>query len=246
MQRVIVGTSGWNYDHWEGVFYPEGLARSRRLEHYCLAFNSVEVNSTFYRTMSSSTFDGWRRRTPEGFVWAVKANRFMTHIRRLRGVRDPLDRFMQSLAPLGGKLGPVLFQLPPTLSFDRALALEFLSLRAEGSLWAVEARHPSWATDEALACLEEKGAAWCISDTAGKYPFRVALTAPFSYIRLHGSIRLYASSYGREELEQWAERIRALAVDTYVYFDNDAMGYAPANALSLKTMLGSQRGGFAP
>lgn len=237
MPRVIVGTSGWNYDHWRGVFYPEGLPRSRWLEHYAGTFATVELNASFYRSMRPQTFEKWRKTTPEGFIWAIKANRFITHIRRLADVEDSLMRFMASTEPLKEKRGPVLFQLPPSLAFDKVLAEEFMSLKKEGDLWVIEARNKSWATDKALACLRERGVAWCISDTAGRYPLLVTVTAGFAYIRLHGSRRLYASCYTQEELEKWAETIVSLGVDTYVYFDNDFMGHAPVNARQLMEIL---------
>lgn len=242
MQRVTVGTSGWNYDHWRGVFYPDGLARSRWLGHYAGVFSSVEVNATFYRSMRPSTFEAWRSNTPGGFVWSLKANRFITHVRRLRDCREPLERFLGSVAVLGEKLGPVLFQLPPSLAFDGRTAMEFFALRPEGALWSIEARHASWTGDEALACLRQAGVAWCISDTAGRYPFLEAVTAPFVYIRLHGSRRLYASCYTEDELRERASRIRGCGCDAYVYFDNDHMGYAPANALLLMDLLEGSKG----
>ncbi|HOJ13318.1 MAG TPA: DUF72 domain-containing protein [Deltaproteobacteria bacterium] len=237
MPRVFVGTSGWNYDHWRGPFYPDGLPKNRWLGHYMRFFASVEVNSTFYRTMRPSTFEKWGRSSPVGFVWSLKASRFITHIRRLRDTGEPLRRFEESVSLLGEKLGPILFQLPPSLAFDRESAAAFLRLRPSHELWAIEGRHPSWARDEALACLEEAGVSWCISDTAGRYPLREAVTAPFVYLRLHGSKRLYASCYTKDELETWAGKILSYGRDAYVYFDNDFMGYAPKNALELMHIL---------
>jgi uncharacterized protein YecE (DUF72 family) len=235
--QVFIGTSGWNYDHWKGVFYPEGLAKVRWLSHYSSVFSTVEVNATFYRSMLASTFERWRRGTPDGFVWAVKASRFITHVRRLRDAAEPLKRFLDSLAPLGGKLGPVLFQLPPSLSFDSGLLETFRRHLPHGVRCALEARHRSWTGEEALSCLRNSRIAWCISDTAGRYPYLEAVTADFVYVRLHGSRRLYASCYTDEELRSWSEKITSFGLDTYVYFDNDSMGYAPQNALALRGLL---------
>lgn len=235
--QVFVGTSGWNYDHWIGPFYPKGLARSRWLGHYAGIFSTIEVNATFYRSMKPSTFEKWRITTPDGFVWAVKASRYITHIKRLVDASEPLGVFLESIAPLGEKLGPVLFQLPPSLAFDKGRTRSFFKLLPAAMRYALEARHMSWTTDEAICCLRENNIAWCISDTAGRFPYLETLTAGFTYIRLHGSRRLYASCYTEEELTAWAARIRAWGVDTYVYFDNDFMGYAPANALQLKRLL---------
>lgn len=235
--QIRVGTSGWNYGHWVGPFYPEGLAKARWLEHYSSTFETVEVNATFYRSMRPSTFEKWRMATPDGFVWAVKANRYITHIKRLEEVSDSLVAFLESLEPLGEKLGPVLFQLPPSLVFDQVRVQSFLSLLPEGMRCVIEARNTSWTGAVALDCLKENDIAWCISDTAGRYPYLEALTADFAYIRLHGSRKLYSSCYTDEELQAWAERIRAWGVDSYVYFDNDFMGHAPQNALRLRELL---------
>jgi uncharacterized protein YecE (DUF72 family) len=237
MHRIFIGTSGWDYDHWRGPFYPQGLAKTRWLDYYARAFPSVEVNATFYRSMKPSTFDKWRQATPDGFLWSVKANRFITHIKRLRDVADPLKSFLESMKPLETKLGPILFQLPPSLAFDKGLIRSFCSLLPEGRRYSLEARHKSWMCDEALSCLREFGIAWCISDTAGRYPYLETVTADFTYIRLHGSRRLYASCYTEEELSAWAAKIRDFGVDAYVYFDNDFMGYAPMNALRLMEFL---------
>jgi len=226
--RVRIGTSGWNYPHWQKVFFPADLARTKWLDYLGKVFDTVEVNATFYRSMRPSTFAKWYRETPQGFVWAVKANRFITHIRRLEEVSEPLQNFLASLAPLKEKLGPVLFQLPPSLSF---------SPKVPSGRFALEARNESWLSEEALCLLKEYQIAWCISDTAGRFPYREAVTTDFIYIRLHGSQRLYTSSYTDEELSAWARKILAWNLDTYVYFDNDFAGYAPINALRLKELL---------
>ena len=237
MQQVFIGTSGWNYDHWKAHFYPEGLAKARWLQHYARTFVTVEVNATFYRSMRPSTFEKWRTSTPDGFIWSVKASRFITHIRRLRDTEESLARFMESLVPLGEKLGPILFQLPPSLAFDAGLVKSFCRSLPPGRRYTIEARHRSWISDTALSCLKDEGIAWCISDTAGRYPYHEALTSDFIYIRLHGSKRLYASCYSDEELTAWSRRIRAWERDTFIYFDNDFMGYAPMNALRLMELL---------
>lgn len=237
MQRVFIGTSGWNYDHWRGPFYPEGLAKARWLQHYARTFATVEVNATFYRSMRAATFEKWRSSTPDGFIWSVKASRFITHIKRLRDIQEPLGRFMESLMPLGDKLGPILFQLPPSLAFDAGLVRALSGMLPPGRRYTIEARHESWTSQEAFTCLKEGTIAWCISDTAGRYPYREAVTSEFIYIRLHGSKRLYASCYTDDELKAWAEKIRSWGRDVYIYFDNDSMGYAPINAIRLGELL---------
>lgn len=247
MRRVLVGTSGWNYEDWQGPFYPEDLPGTKWLEYYARHFQTVEVNATFYHEMKGATYRKWREATPAGFCWAVKANRFITHIKRLRDVEEPLKRFFGSVSALGDKLGPVLFQLPPSLAFDRAVLEEFSATLhnaaqssagpPEGMRCAIEPRHKSWIQDEALACLRELGLGFCISDTGGRYPYREAITSDFAYIRLHGPTTLYASSYSNAQLEGWAARVAAMDRDAYIYFDNSIMAYAPENALSLKRLM---------
>lgn len=235
--HTYIGTSGWNYDHWKGTFYPETIPKSRWLEFYARTFTTVEVNATFYRQISRTTFQRWRENTPQGFIWSIKANRFITHIKRLMGVEDSLEKFFSPIDLLDEKLGPILFQLPPSLRFDGSTVEAFLSLLPWGKRYTVEARHESWASDDAISILRDHRVAWCISDTAGRFPYLEAITADFTYIRLHGSKRLYASLYTEEELAAWAEKIESWGIDAYVYFDNDFMGHAPRNALRLREIL---------
>ncbi|MCD6281591.1 MAG: DUF72 domain-containing protein [Deltaproteobacteria bacterium] len=238
MFPVHIGTSGWNYDHWKGNFYPQGQPKSRWLEYYCTIFKTVELNATFYRQMKPKTFENWYKRTPDGFLWSIKMNRFITHIRRLKDAKQPVDRFMDSARLLREKLGPILVQLPPSLAFDSDVFENFCSCLHKDLRYTIEARHESWTSDKALAVLEEHNMAWCISDTAGRYPYLEAVTADFVYIRLHGSRKLYASEYTEEELESWAAKIQGWNRTTFVYFDNDFMGFAPRNAKRLRELLG--------
>jgi uncharacterized protein YecE (DUF72 family) len=235
--HIHIGTSGWNYDHWRGLFYPERLAKKKWLTHCTGIFSTIEVNVTFYRQMKDSTFVKWYSETPDGFIWAVKASRFITHMKKLQDVKEPVDRFFASVNLLEEKLGPVLFQLPPSLHFEPSLLENFCSLLPEKQRCTIEARHSSWTGEEALSIMKNHGIAWCISDTAGRYPFREAVTADFVYIRLHGAENLYASNYSEEELQGWERKIRSFGVDAYVYFDNDFMAYAPKNAIRLKELL---------
>ena len=237
MSQVHVGTSGWNYNHWAGVFYPQGHPKSRWLEYYTSIFATVEVNATFYRSMPSSTLAAWCARSPDDFVWSLKAHRFITHIRRLQEVAEPVDSLVASLAPIRDKLGVVLFQLPPSLVFEAAVFSAFCRCLPRDLRLCIEARHKSWTGEEALGLMRAHNIAWCISDTAGRYPFLVAITADFAYVRLHGSQSLYASDYSESELVDWAHRIRSWDRETYVYFDNDYQGYAPHNALRLQHLL---------
>jgi len=237
--HVYIGTSGWNYPHWRGVFYPTDCPKTRWLEYYAEQFPTVEVNATFYRLPKESTFEKWKNRTPEGFLWAVKANRYITHIKKLRDPEETLERFFPAVDRLGEKRAPILFQLPPSMVFDEPRFEEFSrTLPPSGYRYTVEVRHASWLTDRFYMLLEKYAIALCISDTAGRYPYDETVTADFVYIRLHGSRELYASNYTEEELQCWAEKIATWNRDAYVYFDNDYEGYAPQNALRLADLLG--------
>lgn len=233
-----IGTSGWNYAHWRTRFYPEKLPASKWLAHYATHFDTVECNATFYRLPSEKTFHNWKASTPEGFLWALKASRIITHYRRLRDVQEPIQQFLSRTRLLGEKLGPILFQLPPSLHYDEALFEDFAAHLSPFPQAAVEVRHRSWIDDRFFRQLQARGLAFCIADTAGRYPYHEAVTADFVYIRLHGSQKLYASEYSDAELRLWAEKIASWNRPTYVYFDNDFDGYAVFNALRLKEYLG--------
>ncbi len=231
--RWRIGTSGWNYRHWRGIFYPEDVPQSKWLEYYAEHFDTVELNATFYRLPAPSTFKRWYDRTPKGFLWSIKASKFITHTRRLKDCQEPLGRLYGAVEPLQEKLGVILFQLPPSLQFDPSLAEGFFSLLKRGFRYALEVRHKSWIQEEALQLIRSHNIAFCISDTAGRYPYHEAITAEFLYIRLHGSKKLYASCYTEEEIAQWAKKLRRWNTPGFIYFDNDFQGHAPKNALQL-------------
>jgi len=236
-----IGTSGFSYNHWRGVFYPEGLPPARWLEHYQRYFDTVELNNTFYRLPKAETFQGWRRNTPPGFLFAVKASRYLTHLKRLKDAAEPLELFLKRAEGLGERLGPVLFQLPPRWPADVARLREFLELLPGGLKAAFEFRDVSWFKPEVFALLEVKGVAFCIYSLPGVNCPQV-VTAPFVYLRLHGSSSRYGSKYTEEELQYWGRRIQdflAQGLGVYAYFNNDAFGYAVANALRLKAILGT-------
>ena len=238
--KFHIGTSGWNYDSFVGVLYPPGTAKRRYLEEYARHFHTVELNASFYRSFPEKTWIGWRDRTPEGFVWAVKAPRFITHIRRLDADRESLDRFFARAGLLAEKLGVVLWQLPPSLAFDMELVQGFLARLPGDIRHALEARHASWHRQEVFDLLKAHEIAWVVSDTAGRYPVSVTSTADFSYVRLHGHEQLYRGEYGTKRLRRWLEAVRALPVqEVFWYFDNTDDGSAPKDALLLKEMLGS-------
>jgi uncharacterized protein YecE (DUF72 family) len=243
---VVIGTSGWQYDHWRGTFYPEGVAKTRWLEHYAQRFATVEVNNTFYRLPEARTFVDWAARTPEDFVFAVKASRFLTHVRRLRDPEEPVQRLVDRLESLGDRQGPVLLQLPPTLEIDCDLLDETLSAFPRSTRLAVEPRHPSWFVDDLRRLLERRGAALCLSDTAGRHP-PLWRTTDWGYIRFHRGRALPPPCYGRQALAGWAERIRSLwsSTDTvHCYFNNDERGCAPSDAR--RFALAVRRQGLVP
>jgi uncharacterized protein YecE (DUF72 family) len=236
--RIFIGTSGWVYNHWTEVFYPKDCPKARWLEFYAGHFNTVELNASFYRLPKPQAFENWRNRTPEGFLWVVKASRYITHVRRLTEAAEPLERLYHAVEGLEEKLGPILFQLPPSLSFHEEVFGHFCKYLKEDRLHALEVRHPSWENRKAIDMLREHNMALCVSDTAGRYPYIDENTASFVYIRLHGSQKLYASEYSEAELQAYAQKIRQWAKDTYLYFDNDYQGYAVKNARRVKDILG--------
>ena len=235
--KIHIGTSGWTYDHWREVFYPKDCPKAKWLDFYTRHYGTVELNASFYRLPKPQTFENWRERTPDNFLWAVKANRYITHIKRLKDPEEPLERFFGSADALKEKLGPILFQLPPSLSFDEEVFIHFCKQLKGDRLYTLEVRHPSWAQERAVDILKDNNIALCVSDSAGRYPYIEEDTATFIYIRLHGSKKLYASKYSEDELQTYAGRIRDWSKDTYLYFDNDYKGYAINNAKRLKEIL---------
>lgn len=227
-----IGTSGWQYDDWSGAFYPEGLAKSRWLEHYGARFATVESNSAFYRLPAHHTFAAWRDRTPEDFEVAVKASRYLTHVRRLRDPDAPVRLLMERLAGLGEKCGPVLLQLPPNLPVDTALLDGALRAFPATVRVAVEPRHPSWFCDETRSTLERRGAAWCLTDMAGRRP-PLWRTATWGYARFHRGRATPSPCYGRAALAAWVARLGELWPDdgpVYCYFNNDQRACAVRDA----------------
>jgi len=229
---LLVGTSGWQYRHWRGLLYPEGLAQARWLEHYAERFATVESNAAFYRLPRPETFADWAARTPDDFVMAVKASRFLTHVRRLREPAEPVARLLRHAGGLGGKLGPVLLQLPPDLRADPgALAATLAAFPADVRV-AVEFRHPSWFSDETRALLGEHGAALCLADSQRRRT-PVWRTADWTYLRLHEGRASPHPCYGRQALATWAGRLAdgwGPGSPIFVYFNNDPAGCAVRDA----------------
>lgn len=235
--QIKIGTSGWTYPHWQDIFYPPDCPKAKWLEFYAEHFTTVELNASFYRLPQAKTFENWRLRTPHNFLWAVKASRYITHVKRLKEPKESLEKFYQTIAGLQEKLGPILFQLPPGLSFDENTFGRFCHSLDPALCHVLEVRNQTWINDKVFSILKDHNIAFCIADSAGRYPCHEMMTADFVYVRLHGSQKLYASKYSENELQAWAGKIRKWDKKTYIYFDNDFGGYAVINAKRLKEIL---------
>ena len=247
---LLVGTSGWQYRDWRGTFYPAGMPTTRWLEYYATRFATVENNGTFYRLAAPETFAEWRSRTPAGFVMAIKASRYLTHIRRLRAPAEPVARLLTSACCLGDRLGPVLLQLPPTMHADVAALddclRQFASQAAAPIRVSVEFRHESWWTTEVSQVLQRHNAALCWTDRLGRPAGPVWRTADWGYLRLHEGAAQPWPRYGRQALQSWMRRVSAAwpaAADVFAYFNNDQHAAAPADADTLASI--ARRAGWA-
>ncbi|MCX5419733.1 DUF72 domain-containing protein [Streptomyces sp. NBC_00078] len=232
---LFVGTSGWQYKDWRGVLYPAGCPARLWLEEYAEQFTTVELNNAFYRLPTRENFTAWRDRVPEGFVVAVKASRYLTHIKRLKDPEEPVDRLMSHAAGLGDRLGPVLVQLPPTLKEDAELLDECLGCFPSGTRVAVEPRHDSWWTTAVRKVLEARGAALCWADARSRPVTPLWRTTDWGYVRFHEGRARAWPHYGRRALETWAGRIAKSWTaddDVYAYFNNDATGAAVEDAMA--------------
>jgi uncharacterized protein YecE (DUF72 family) len=246
--QLRVGCSGWIYKSWKGTFYPAELPPSRWLAYYASVFDTVEINGTFYRLPEAGTFAVWRRGTPSGFLMAVKASRFLTHMKRLRDPDEPLDRLLSRAAELGPRLGPVLYQLPPNFHLDLARLDAFLGRlprTVPGTRrrlqHVIEFRHPSWYVPATRELLERHAVTMCLHDKTGS---AVAAdgAGPCVYVRFHGTTGRYHGSYGDAALRKWAARLAnewRAGRDVYAYFNNDPQGVAAENAARLRSMVTS-------
>jgi uncharacterized protein YecE (DUF72 family) len=268
MAFARIGISGWTYAPWRGVFYPPKLPHRLELEYAAERLDSIEINGSFYSLQRPTSYRMWAERTPDDFVFSVKGGRYVTHILRLKNARGAVANFLASgVLALGRKLGPLLWQLPPTLQFDAEAVEAFLgmlprttteaaAIAAETTLdedrthllageerplrHAVEVRHPSFAVPEFSAVARAHGVAIVLADTAGRYPVIRDLTADFAYVRLHGDEELYTSGYTDESLDRWAAELGgwlAEGRDVYAYFDNDVKVRAPYDAMGLRDRL---------
>lgn len=237
---VRVGTSGYQYRHWRGVLYPAGVAQRRWLPWYARFFDTVELNATFYRLPLPGAVDRWRDEVPDGFRFAVKGSRYLTHMKQLRDPEPGLAHFLAPVLRLGGKLGPILWQLPARLSPDPGRLDAFLAALPPELPRAVEFRSERWYTREVCAVLDRRGAAFCEHDLVEARPPR--LTGAFRYLRFHGATGRYQGRYGEEALRQVAEDLSRHARDggeAWVFFNNDLQGHAVRDAAALRGLLGT-------
>jgi uncharacterized protein YecE (DUF72 family) len=240
MNRVRIGCSGWNYKDWREVFYPKGLPANKWLERYSEAFDTVEINNTFYRLPKVEAVENWVKQTPRGFQFTVKASRYLTHIKRLSTVEHGVKLFYERIEPLANspKMGPVLWQLPANFRRDDerlAGALEHLPKGRH----CFEFRHPSWFCEDVYKLLRKHRAALVIGDTPERKFQTHEITAKWTFVRFHYGHRGRGGNYSKTELEEWAARIREWRkeVDVYAYFNNDWKAFAVQNALELKHQL---------
>ncbi|HEX5070525.1 MAG TPA: DUF72 domain-containing protein [Vicinamibacterales bacterium] len=238
--RIRVGCSGWQYPSWRGRFYPADLPASRWLPFYAARFDTVEINNTFYRLPEAATFADWRRRMPAGFVAAIKASRYLTHLKRLIDPEEPIRRLLARARALGPRLGPVLYQLPARFVWSdenaNRLCRLLQTLPKRGRRHAIEFRDPSWYRDDVFRAIDRAGAAVCWHDMAGSAIDESP--GQFVYVRFHGATGKYRGDYSRAALLAWARRLRAAARtrDAYVYFNNDVDAAAVRNAVTLREL----------
>ena len=236
-----VGCSGWQYKHWRGDFYPTELPVKRWFERYASVFDTVEVNNSFYRLPEATTFAAWASAAPAGFLFAVKASRYLTHMKKLKEPDEPVHRFFERALALGGHLGPVLYQLPPGWTVDIDRLAYFLSILPRDVEHVIEFREPSWYTSDVYALLERHRVSLCLHDMPGSATGRLRV-GPHVYVRCHGASGRYNGSYSDEQLGDWAgwlqQTVRGSTTSRgYAYFNNDMGGHAPRNALVLRRHL---------
>jgi uncharacterized protein YecE (DUF72 family) len=237
--RLHIGTSGWSYRHWEGIFYPEGLKPDKYLEYYITHFDCVELNASFYNLPRLTTVSGWLNRTPVSFRFCPKLSRLITHQLQLAGIEEAMQKFFDVFEGMKERMGPVLVQLPPGLSYNKQLITSFFSLIKEKYSYysfAVEPRNKSWINDDFIDLLQQYGIAFVIADSGKRYPSFEGATAGFVYLRFHGREQLYASDYSEDILREYGEKVRkwlAEGLDVWIFFNNDYHGYAIKNAEKL-------------
>lgn len=242
LNRIRVGCSGWQYRHWRSDFYPADLPPSRWFAHYARTFDTVEINNSFYRWPAPETFAKWRQAAPRGFLYAVKASRFLTHMKKLKDPQEPVARTFDAVKELGPHLGPVLYQLPPRWPANVERLEGFLRTLPGRRLHAIEFREPTWYTDDVFALLRTFGVALCLHDMQGSATGRMAV-GPFVYVRFHFGTQKYGGRYEDRRLDEWAEWLSARGRDglrVFAYFNNDTGGHAPRDAVRLRERIAAR------
>ncbi len=237
--NILIGTSGWSYDHWQGPFYPENLPHEAWLKYYAGHFLSVEINNSFYRLPDKKTLQHWHDSVPADFVFTAKASRYITHMKKLKDPLESISAFFERISVLEDKLGPVLFQLPPHWGFNPQRLAAFLEALSSEFRYAFEFRDHSWLTEQTYELLSRYGAAFCIYEL-DRFLSPKKLTTDFVYVRLHGPNGPYQGSYDTRTLSGWAGAFSTWSAQNhtiYCYFDNDQAGYAAHNAQHLQSML---------
>ena len=235
-RHIRIGCSGWQYKHWRGDFYPAELPTARWFAHYALSFDTVEINNSFYRLPPAETFAAWREQAPARFLYAVKASRFLTHMKKLKDPEDPLARFFDNARQLGARIGPVLYQLPPRWPLNLERLEIFLRALPRGYRHTVEFREPSWYDERVYELLRRYNVALCLHDMQGSTSGRLVV-GPFIYVRFHFGTKKYGGGYSDDRLDEWAEWLTARAADglhVFAYFNNDSGGHAPRDAVRLR------------
>jgi uncharacterized protein YecE (DUF72 family) len=236
---IRIGTSGWYYNHWTELFYPAELPKSKWFEYYAGHFDTVEINNTFYHQPKQESIKRWQRLAPEHFIYSVKANRYITHIKRLKDAAEPLERFFEGVCLLKRKLGPILYQLPPSMRKDLDVLETFIKLLPKKRVAVFEFRHKSWFSEDTYKLLSEFNAGFCIHDMPGVPTPRV-VTADIIYIRFHGPTGKYQGNYSKSALQSWAKWLKDRTKEVrsiYAYFNNDINANAIRNAKTLKELL---------
>lgn len=236
---IYVGTSGWSYGDWRGGFYPQDLKTADFLTYYSKHFNTVEVNTSFYHTLRNTTIDNWIAEVPRDFIFSVKADRYITHIKKLENPEQTVPNFMQSIKPFKTKLGPILFQLPPSFKFNKDRLKAFVNVLPDDFLYVLEFRNNTWFNEETYKILREKNIALCIYNLKG-YQSPLEITADFTYIRNHGTLGIGVGEYSKGEINKLAKNITKFVSQkkkVYCYFNNGAKGAAITNANLLKSSL---------
>jgi uncharacterized protein YecE (DUF72 family) len=241
-KQINIGTSGWSYEHWKKIFYPDEIKSKDWLGYYSDSFLTVEVNTTFYHVPRETTVKNWYKVVSKNFIFSIKINRYITHRKKLKDCKESLEIFYKSIQKLKNKIGPILIQLPPSFSINPERLQDFIGYLNKKYLYTIEFRHDSWFEDEIYNILKKNNIALCITDLNGKQTPEL-ITADFTYIRLHGPHRAYKGSYGLAKLKKWKAKFEdwSKTISIYCYFDNDEKAYAIKDALSLKKLLSMEK-----